>query len=165
MISMLGFPLTAAFGVYLGLCKKCRRTPILLTPVPPHQIHLSTVPPRRDSVAAPGGEVDLYARVFSHRSVWRTFGLHLGLCKKCRQTPIFTLLVFPHSPRRYAGGTLPRAGAQCPCCGGVEDGSTDAERSKKRAQALAECRESALRTRCGSSDARAARRGARCLGC
>ena len=102
LISMLGFPLTAAFGVYLGLCKKCRRTPILLTPVPPHQIHLSTVPPRRDSVAAPGGEVDLYARVSSHRSDWRTFGLHLSLCKKCRQTPIFTLLV---SPPTLRGGT------------------------------------------------------------
>ena len=60
------------------------------------------VPPRRDSVAAPGGEVDLYARVSSHRSVWRTFGLHLSLCKKCRQTPIFTLLVFPPTLR---GGT------------------------------------------------------------
>ena len=106
LISMLEFPLTAAFGVYLGLCKKCRRTPILFTPVPPPTkftfLPRGTVPRRRDSVAAPGGEVDLYARVSSHRSDWRTFGLHLGLCKKCRQTPIFTLLGFPPTLR---GGT------------------------------------------------------------
>ena len=56
-----------------------------------------------------------------------------ALCKKCRQTPILTLLVFLHTPRggTARGGTLPRAGAQRPCCGGVEDGSTDAERPKK----------------------------------
>ena len=56
-----------------------------------------------------------------------------ALCKKCRQTPILTLLVFLHTPRggTARGGTLPRAGAQRPCCGGVEDGSTDAERPKE----------------------------------
>ena len=162
MISMLEFPLTAAFGVYLGLCKKCRRTPILFTPVPPPTkftfLPRGTVPRRRDSVAAPGGEVDLYARVSSHLSDWRTFGLHLGLCKKVSADPYFYSTRFPPPLSAEVRGRYPPESRRSVLRRGG-DGSTDAERSKERAQALAECRESALRTRCGSSDTRAAWRG------
>ena len=70
-------------------------------------------------------------------------GRHLpALCKKCRQTPIFTLQLYPLLKFTLPAEVTPeQALSEWLCCGGVEDGSTDAERSrKKRAQAMAEPR-------------------------
>ena len=129
VVGHLRAPLSGTDRRLRPLCKKCRQTPILIAPVFPHSCLFPLLRTRR-SGAVLGARDSVSAARVPLSGTDRCFP---ALCKKCRQTPILTLLVFLHTPRggTARGGTLPRAGAQRPCCGGVEDGSTDAERPKE----------------------------------
>ena len=74
---------------FFDLCKKCRQTPIFILQVSPHFFSLS-------AVGAQSRAEGMRLVLVSSGVALRTDGLLTSLCKKCRQTPILIIPLFPH---------------------------------------------------------------------